>query len=146
MPHARNKTQPTTQPVSEFLATLADEQQRLDCEALCRMMTEITGEPATMWGTNMIGFGRYHYKYESGREGDAAPIGFAPRKGSLTVYLADGFARYGELLGKLGKFKTGKVCLYLKKLSDIDSSVLREMLRQSHAYIMDRKNNMHRAE
>lgn len=116
---------------TEFIAAVADEQKRADAQLVLKMMEEITGEPAKMWGPSIIGFGSYHYKYASGREGDWMLTGFSPRKTALTLYLIGGVDRNTELLEKLGKYKTGKSCLYLKKLSDVDLEVLRELITVS---------------
>ena len=99
------------------------------------MMKEITGESPKMWGPSIVGFGSYHYKYDSGREGDWFVAGFSPRKQSLTLYIMSGFRRYDELLAKLGKHTHGKSCLYIKKLEDVDMSVLKEMVAQSVKYV-----------
>jgi hypothetical protein len=125
------KTQPTDHSVKTFLNNIDDPQKRADSFAVMHMMEIITGEPAKMWGTGIVGFGTYHYKYESGREGDAGLIGFAPRKNALTIYIVNGYDNYGPLLKKLGKHTTGKVCLYIKKLSDIDLEILRELMNAS---------------
>jgi Domain of unknown function (DU1801) len=98
-------------------------------------MSDITGEVPRMWGTNIIGFGKYHYVYESGREGDWFIMGFSPRKQNLTLYIMSGFKEYDSLLSKLGKYKLGKSCLYIKKLSDIDIEVLKKILRHSQRII-----------
>ena len=128
---AENKTKPTDRKVEEFLASVEDETKRQDCFTLIQVMQEVTGEPPVMWGDTMVGFGSYHYKYASGREGDAMLVGFSPRKQNLTVYILAGFEEYEPLLQKLGKHKLGKSCLYLNKLKDIDMAVLREMVQHS---------------
>ena len=128
---AENKTKATDQSVTAFLDNLADEARRRDCYAVLDLMKGITGEEPTMWGPTMVGFGSYHYKYESGREGDMFVVGFSPRKPNLTLYLMGGLEQYETLLKKLGKYKTSKACLYVKKLADIDLTVLREMVKQS---------------
>jgi hypothetical protein len=128
---AENKTQKTGQSVEEFLNHLPDERKRRDSFAILEMMIQATRAEPKMWGTSIIGLGDSHYKYESGREGDWFLIGFSPRKQNLTLYLMDGFERYGELLEKLGKYSTGKSCLYIKKLEDIDLAILKEMIEQS---------------
>jgi len=128
------KTTPTDADVDAFLAGIADEQKREDSRALCRMMAEETGEPPRMWGPSIVGFGSYRHVYASGREGDWMALGFSPRKQSLTLYLMDGFSGYGELLERLGKHSTGKSCLYVKRLADVDVDVLREMVRRSYAH------------
>ncbi|HEX5797283.1 MAG TPA: DUF1801 domain-containing protein [Candidatus Saccharimonadales bacterium] len=127
------KTKKNDGDVEKFLDSVADEQRRKDARAVTKMMAEITGEPPVMWGTSIIGFGVYHYKYASGREGDWPRMGLSPRKQSLTLYLMDGFSGYDKLLGNLGKHKTGKACLYINKLEDIDLDVLKEIIRKSYA-------------
>ena len=117
--------------MESFVASIADESRRQDSRALLELMSEVTGESPRMWGENIVGFGSYHYRYESGREGDWFLAGFSPRKQNLTVYLMSGFDGYGQLLARLGKHKTGKACLYLKRLDDVDRDVLRELVRRS---------------
>jgi hypothetical protein len=131
---AENKTKPTEQSVTAFLDAVADETRRHDGYALLNLMKEITGEEPQMWGPSMVGFGSCHYKYESGREGDMFMVGFSPRKANLTLYIGAGFPHYDELMQKLGKHKTSKACLYVKKLADVDRAVLRELIQQSVAY------------
>jgi hypothetical protein len=128
---AENKTQPTDQDVTDFLNSVAHDTRREDGFALLQMMSEITGETAVLWG-NIVGFGSYHYKYESGREGDMPLMAFSPRKQSMTVYIMPGFDEYDEMLGQLGKHKIGKACLYINKLADVDETVLRQLIK--HAY------------
>lgn len=123
-----NKTQPTEVSVSDFLASIDDEQKRADSQVVAQLMEAATGEPPKMWGPAIVGYGTYHYVYASGREGDWMLTGFSPRKTALTVYLMAGVERQTELLAKLGKYKTGKSCLYIKRLSDINLDVLREMI------------------
>lgn len=123
-----NKTQPTEVSVSDFLASIDDEQKRADSQVVAQLMEAATGEPPKMWGPSIVGYGTYHYVYASGREGDWMLTGFSPRKTALTVYLMAGVERQTELLAKLGKYKTGKSCLYIKRLSDINLDVLREMI------------------
>lgn len=129
----QNKTTKTSDDANVFLASVS-EKNRADAQTINMMMEEITGEKAAVWGT-MIGYGVYHYRYASGREGDWPKIGFAPRKGNLTLYVLNGFDGQDELLAKLGKYTTGKVCLYLKKLADVDQKVLREIVKR--AWIQD---------
>ena len=125
-------TTPNAGVVDEYIAELTDEQKRADAKALCELMAEITGEPATMWGTSIIGFGSYHYCYASGHEGDAPLASFSPRKQHLVVYLVGGFEdRHARDLAKLGPHETGKGCLYLKRLSDVDLKVLRRLVDRS---------------
>lgn len=135
MTKAENKTQATVARVEDFVTGVTDENQRADARSLIAMMTRLSGEPATMWGPSIIGFGRYRYSYDSGREGDMCRIGFSPRKGQTVLYLIDGFEGHAELMAKLGKHKTGKSCLYVKRLSDIDLVVLEDMCRSSLAYM-----------
>ncbi|WP_299488039.1 DUF1801 domain-containing protein [Acaryochloris sp. IP29b_bin.137] len=120
------KTKPTEKSPIEFLNGIADEQKRIDCLELLSLMAEITGKEPRMWGESIVGYGSYHYKYASGREGDYFVTGFSPRKQNLTIYLMPGFAQYEAILGKLGKS-----CLYVKKLDDIDRTLLHELISQS---------------
>ncbi|MCK6542228.1 DUF1801 domain-containing protein [bacterium] len=128
---AENKTKATKLSVQDFLKTIKDEQTIEDCNALIKLMKKITGKPAVMWGPSIIGFDSYHYKYESGREGDMCITGFSPRKGKISIYITSGFERYTAHLKKIGKCKTSKACLYVKSLSDIDTQVLEEMIKDS---------------
>ena len=131
---AENKTRPTDDNVTEFLSGVENQTRREDGFALLGMMEEITGEQAVLWG-NIVGFGRYHYKYESGREGDMPLVAFSPRKQSMTVYILPGFAEYDEMLGQLGKHKIGKACLYINKLSDVNEAVLRDLIKHSYDHM-----------
>lgn len=128
---AELKTRPGQASVAEFLASIADDGRRRDCEEIATLMREITGAAPVMWGASIVGFGRYHYKYDSGREGDWMLVGFSPRKKDITLYLLAGLHRFPELLRRLGRHKTGKSCLYLKKLDDVDRTVLRDLVRGS---------------
>lgn len=130
---AELKTRPTSGDVGAFLDSVPDPQRREDAKALCAMMERISGEPARMWGPSMVGFGSYCYRYESGREGEWLRTGFSPRANALTVYLMDGLDRHQTFLDRLGKHKTGKSCLYIKRLSDVDLSVLETLIRDSVA-------------
>lgn len=132
---AANKTQPTHVDVSTFIATIPDPTQRSDAEALVALMREVTGKPAVMWGTKIVGFGSYHYVYESGREGDMPLVGFAPRKAATVLYVLHGSRGEAALLAKLGKHKTGGGCLYIKKLADVDLAVLRALVAESVATV-----------
>lgn len=132
---AENKTKPTDQSVQAFLESVQDAQKREDCFTLLKMMEEVTGHKARMWGDTMVGFDQYHYKYASGREGDSLLTGFSPRKQNLTLYIMAGFDEYEPLLSKLGKHTTGKSCLYVKSLKDVDMAVLREMVQRSVAHM-----------
>ena len=129
------KTQPTTASVDAFIDAVDDEPKRADSRVVAEMMAEITGVPGVMWGSSIVGFGKYHYRYASGREGDFFEAGFSPRKRALTLYVMAGFSEYEDLLGRLGKHSTGKSCLYVKRLADIDLDVLRELLTRSVSYI-----------
>ena len=132
---AENKTKPTVQKVSEFIAGIEDKQKRADCRELMKLMSGITGNRAKMWGASIVGYGKYHYKYESGREGDFFLTGFSPRKQALSLDIVSGFSLNPELMEKLGKYKTGKSCLYVKKLDDLDREVLAQLVEESVAYI-----------
>ncbi|MEM7531942.1 MAG: DUF1801 domain-containing protein [Chloroflexota bacterium] len=129
---SENKTRPTDQNVVDFLSHVENKRRREDSFTLLKMMEEITEEEAVMWGSSIVGFGSYHYKYESGREGDMPCVGFSPRKQSMTLYIMPGFEHYEGLLAELGKHKLGKSCLYVNKLADVDDSVLRRLIK--HAY------------
>jgi hypothetical protein len=135
---AENKTQPTAVPVSEFLDRVPDPGRRADARALCALMEQATGEPPAMWGPSIVGFGRYHYRYESGREGDAPAAGFAPRGRELVVYLVAHSERSEALLARLGRHKAGKGCVYIRRLADVDEAVLRELVADSHAAVKAR--------
>jgi hypothetical protein len=118
--------------VERFLAGVADEQQQEDSRRLCAMMQEITGEPPALWGTSIIGFGTYHYRYASGREGDSALASFSPRRQHLAIYLVSEFEdRHQSALARLGPHKSGKGCLYIKRLDDVDHDALRELIDRS---------------
>jgi hypothetical protein len=125
-----NKTQPTQASVEDFIAAAGPDKQS-DSERLIAILQDITGEKPVLWGPSIIGFGRYHYEYDSGHEGDSALIGFSPRKRELVVYIGPGFEPFQALLARLGKHKTGKSCLYIKRLSDIDLKVLAELMAES---------------
>jgi hypothetical protein len=135
---AELKTKKTTASVKDFLNSVPDERKRKDSFAILKLMQEVTGTKAAMWGPSIVGFGKYHYKYASGHEGDAPLAGFSPRKQNLTLYIMAGFDGRAELLGKLGKHKTGKVCLYINKLEDVDLFTLKDLVRRSFEY-MQRK-------
>ena len=128
---AELKTKPTDQSVVEFLNAIPGEKKRRDSFAIVELMKEVTGLEPKMWGTSIVGLGSYHYKYASGHEGDAPLTGFSPRKQNLTLYLHIGFDRNRELLGRLGKFTTGKGCLYIKKLEDVDLPTLKQLIELS---------------
>jgi Domain of unknown function (DU1801) len=128
-----NKTKATESSVADYLAAIEDEGRRKDCAALCELMAKATKQPPKMWGTSIVGFGSYHYRYESGREGDSCLVGFASRKGDISVYGLAGSPEREKLLSMLGKYKTGKGCLYIRKLSDIDLKVLGQLVASSVA-------------
>jgi len=128
---AELKTRPNDQSVEAFLNSVEQGQKRDDSFAILELMEEATGEEAKMWGDSIVGFGTYRYKYASGREGDWMLTGFSPRRQNLTLYIMSGFDEYDALLGKLGKHKTGKSCLYINKLADVDVETLKELVRRS---------------
>lgn len=125
------KTKENDRDVLAFINGLENEQRKSDCKELLKLFSEITNEQPKMWGSSIIGFGSYHYKYESGREGDWFLTGFSPRKSNLSIYITSGFKEYENLLEELGKYKTGSSCLYVKKLSDIDTSKLAKLVEKS---------------
>ena len=125
---AELKTKQNNTSVTEFIAAVVDKQQRVDARKISAMMRTATGSRAKMWGTNIVGFGSYHYKYASGQEGDWPIVGFSPRKQNLSLYIMPGFGRFDKLMAKLGKYKTGKSCLYIKRLSDVDEIVLEKLI------------------
>lgn len=130
---ADNKTRPTKQSVAEFIDALPDEARRADAKALVKLMQTATAEKPKMWGPSIIGFGSYHYKYETGREGDMPLAGFSPRKAATVLYVMTGFGDCENLLARLGKHTTGKACLYIKKLADVDQKVLEALVVKSVA-------------
>ena len=130
-----NKTQRNDGNVLAYLESVGNKRRREDSLVVLNMMEEVTGEPAEMWGTSIVGFGSYHYRYASGREGDFMLTGFAPRKQALTLYIMGGYERYSELMAKLGKHRTGSACLYINKLADVDLDVLRELIGASVEYM-----------
>lgn len=134
----QNKTIENDGDVLAFIESVDNEKRKEDAKVLLKLMTEITGFPAKMWGTSLIGFDSYHYKYDSGREGDMLKVGFSPRKSNLAVYIMPGFDRYDELMSRLGKYKTGKSCLYINKLADVDMAVLSELIKKSFQYMTDK--------
>jgi len=138
MAKSQNKTVENDGSVTEFLNSVKDETKKADCQKVLALMEEISGEPAKMWGKSIVGFGNYHYKYDSGREGDFMKIGFSPRAQNLTLYIMPGFGRYDDLMEKLGKHKTGKSCLYVKKLADVDENVLKELMTESYGYMTEK--------
>ena len=135
---SENKTKPTESSVHDFLEAIENEQKRADAFWLLQRMKTLSGCEPVLWGPSLIGFGTYHYKYDSGREGDFFRIGFSPRKTSFSLYIMAGFSRFDELLEKLGNHKTGKSCLYIKRLSDINEDVLDELMIASLEYMAKR--------
>lgn len=135
---AENKTQPTTASVTDFIGSIDDREKRADARKVATMMRRATGKRARMWGSSMVGYGTYHYRYASGREGDFMLSGFSPRKQALTVYIMAGFSAFDGLMKKLGKVRTGKSCLYIRRLSDVDEEVLEQLIQESVRYM--RKN------
>jgi hypothetical protein len=130
---AVNKTKPTEMSVAAFVDALTNQARRTDAKALIKLMSKATGERAKMWGPSIIGFGTYHYKYESGREGDTVLVGFSPRKAALVLYGVTGSENAASLLAKLGPHTTGKGCLYIKNFSDIDQNILEHLITRSVA-------------
>lgn len=128
---AELKTKKNAQSVDDFFARIVDEQSRSDCLALAKLMSDITKAEPTMWGTSIVGFGSYHYRYASGREGDWFVTGFSPRKQNLTLYVMTGFDDVPDLMEKLGKYTTGKSCLYVKRLEDLHIPTLKKLIRHS---------------
>jgi hypothetical protein len=130
---AENKTQPTKDSVAAFIAGIADETRRADAKALAKLMQKASGLKPVLWGPSIIGFGSYHYTYDSGREGDAPLVAFSPRKAATVLYIMTGFKGSEALLAKLGKHTSSKACLYIKKLADVDTKVLETLIVQSVA-------------
>lgn len=138
MTQNKNKTQFNNHDVDEFIASVEHDVRRADAEKLLVMMETISGYPPKMYGTSIIGFGTYHYKYDSGREGDSMKIGFSPRKANMVLYIMPGFEDYKDKLANMGKCKTGKSCLYINKLTDVDLGILSEIIEIS-VRSMDKK-------
>ena len=134
---SENKTRPTSQNVTDFLNNVDHKTRRADSFVLLEMMKEITGEDAVLWGSSIVGFGSYHYKYESGREGDMPLVGFSPRKKSMTLYIMPGFDDYDQMLAELGKHKIGKSCLYINKLADVNDNVLQRLIKHSYEHMKE---------
>ena len=132
---AENKTRATKASVTAFIKAIDDPVRRADVRKVAAMMRKATGKRAKMWGSSIVGYGTYRYKYASGREGEFMMAGYSPRKQALTVYIMAGFSKYGSLMARLGKYKTGKSCLYIKRLSDIDEQILQRLINESVAYM-----------
>jgi len=131
---AENKTQETKASVAVFLKRVTPETRREDCQTVLEIMKQVTRSEPKMWGPSIVGFGSYHYKYASGREGDMCVTGFSPRKQDLTLYLMGSFDGREALLAKLGKHKSGKACVYIKRLADVDLKVLKQLISESVKY------------
>jgi hypothetical protein len=134
-PMAELKTTTNRASVRKFIDGIEDETRRADCRTVMKLMQDITKAEPAMWGPSIVGFGSYHYKYESGREGDWFVTGFSPRKQALTLYITSGFSKYDELLATLGTHKTGKSCLYIKRLDDIHLPTLKKLIKASVAHV-----------
>jgi len=128
---AELKTKPSKRSVREFLQTIDDLQRRQDCGVVAALMRRATGKRAALWGENIVGFGRYHYQHANGQQASWFVTGFSPRKRDLAIYIMPGFSKYGALMKRLGKHRTGKSCLYVKRLSDIDTTILAELIERS---------------
>ncbi|MDH3440160.1 MAG: DUF1801 domain-containing protein [Gammaproteobacteria bacterium] len=128
---AELKTRENQASVAEFLKQIDDKQKRADCQAIAKMMRDATGKRAKMWGASIVGFDRYDYQYESGRSGSFMQTGFSPRAKDITIYIMHGFDAFASLMKKLGKYKTGKSCLYINRLEDVDQKVLARLIRDS---------------
>ncbi len=136
---AELKTKKNDADVDAFLATVQDDRQRADAGTLRDLLADITGDDGAMWGSSIVGFGAQHHEYASGRQGEWMAIGFSPRKANLTLYIMDGFDAYDDLLGRLGKHTTGKSCLYVKRLADIDLDVLRQLVHESYSHAVSQQ-------
>lgn len=130
---SQRKTTQNEADVNAFLDAVDNPQRGSDARQLLDLMQAVTGESPKMWGSSIVGFGSYRYRYASGREGDSLAVGFSPRKRNLVIYIMPGFSDYGDILGGLGKFRTGRSCLYVNKLDDVDLGLLEELVRESVA-------------
>ena len=135
------KTKPTQRSVDSFIATVEDDKVREDCYTIINLMEKVTGEKPKMWGSAIVGFGKYTYKYESGRSGEICMTGFSPRKANITLYVLAGFPEQAELLQDLGKHKSGKGCLYIKKLDDVNINILKSLIKESITFLKERYPN-----
>lgn len=142
---AELKTKLTNASVEKFLNTVPDEQKRQDCWAIAEMMQAATKAAPKMWGSSIVGFGSYHYVYASGQEGDWPLVGFSPRKQNLTLYIMAGFEQYDEMLAKLGKFSTGRSCLYIKRLDDVHQPTLKKLINASVKHMIKTNKPTQRA-
>ena len=141
MAKSTNKTAPTDASVTDFLNAVEPEKRRRDGFRALEIMKRVTGLEPVMWGPSIIGFGSYHYKYESGREGDMIAVGFSPRKANMVFYIIHGFGNYEEQLSRLGKYKHGKSCLYITDLDKVDLDVLEEICESSYKYVQEKYNS-----
>ena len=132
---ADNKTRPTGASVTAFMAAISDPGMRADAKKVAAMMRRATGKRARMWGPSIVGYGSYQYRDASGREGEFMITGFSPRKQAMTIYIMPGFSRFDTLMSKLGKYKTGKSCLYIRRLADVDETVLEQIIEESVGYM-----------
>ena len=135
---ADNKTQAGKASVAQFLNAIDNDRRRADAKAVAAMMRKATGKRARLWGASIVGYGSYHYKYDSGREGEWALVGFSPRKQNLAIYIMPGFGPFSALMKRLGKYKTGKSCLYINKLDDVDEDVLQQLIERSVKVMRER--------
>jgi hypothetical protein len=143
---SRSKNPKSGNSVKEFIDALEDEQTAKDSRVLIRIMRQISGKQPKMWNAGTIGFDAYHFKYDSGREGDCQALGFYPRKDKITIYLMDGTARHSKLLANLGKHTKSRVCLYIKRLSDVELPILERIVQQSYQYLKAKDGSMHRVQ
>lgn len=134
---SENKTSQTAIEPGAFLDAIPDPKRQADAREVCATMERLSGHPPVMWGSSIVGFGRYHYKYDSGREGDMARVSFSPRAKELVLYLVGGFPRHQELMDRLGKYRTGQSCLYIKSLDQVDRDVLEQLIVEALAYMRE---------
>lgn len=135
-----NKTIPNNRSVVDFINAVEHPKRKKDAFLLLEWMQELTGQEAVMWGDSIVGFGSYHYKYDSGREGDMPLVGFSPRKAKMVVYIMPGFARFNDLLEQLGPYKTGSSCLYMSTLDKVNHDILKELIKRSYTYMNQKYN------
>jgi len=140
---SKSKTTQNNTSVKEFIASLNDEQSIIDCNVLLEMMPRISEHEPKLWNAANIGFDNYHYKYDSGREGDGHILGFYPRKGKITIYLMDGTVRYSELLATVGKYTATGYCVYIRRLSDIELPILEQIVQKSYEHIKSQDGHIH---
>lgn len=138
MSNAKNKTSETKASVSNFMNAIDHEQRKKDAKVIMKLMRSATQQKPKMWGPSIVGFGKYHFRYASGREGDFMKIGFSPRKTSMTIYIMPGFDPFTEIMSRLGKYKISKSCLYIKKMEDVDEHVLLELMKSVYGFMTER--------